>query len=481
MKKKTNKRKVKNIKKPVEKEVVVAEILPKEDIKKKKFKLNKLAIFNVLSILFILAFITNYSIRFFYFRNLQETGHDLPNVLSERLIASHEHFLIESNGVHHFQGHIENNYVQFMGYMWRVLRVNVDGSTTMIMQEPITSFSFGSGEDWATSHIYYWLNSDNTVADSGVFENTLDTSFLVKTSICIDTIDDVENITCDEVDNSSLIALPSLYDYYSSGGYNGFLNNSESFWTISRTSENYFWFVTEDSAVSISERHEAYSLRPVVTLVHDAVVYGGNGEISTPFIVQQRNIVSTSDLFVGEFVEFNDLIWRIVSVNNDSIKLALNSCLKDDEDECIVMSYSDSDNSFVTTGIVNLLTFLNNDFFDSLSDKSFMATGTFNTGYYSVANPNFLGIFTKTNQANVGLLSIADPFAFSIANTFLINTVENNEFSIFIVNQDNLLFQELVWSEHYVRPVITLRNNITVTSGFGRIYSPYQLGGVSND
>jgi len=460
-----------------EKEKVIQE----KSKEKKKIRINKLAIFNVVSILFILAFIINYSVRFFYFKNQQTTGSHLSDILSERLILTLNPMLFERNGVYYYEGDVNNNYVQFMGYMWQVMKINDDGSTTMIMKEPITAFSFGSGDNWTETHIHHWLNYDKDILFSGVFENTLDTSFLTYTTTCIDIIDSIDNITCNEKESNSLITLPTLYDYYSSGGHNGFLNNDESFWTISSTEDNHYWFVSEDSAVSIAAKNEMYNLRPVITLVPETNVFGGNGELDTPYIVKKRNVSLTKHLFVGEFVEYNDLIWRIIRNDNDSITLALNDCLKDDEDNCMIVPFSATDNLFVTSNRDNLLSYLNSEFFNSLDNSDFIITGTFNSGYYSAAVPNFINVFSKTNQANVGLLSIADPFAFSIPNVFLLNTLENHEFSIFTVNQNNLLFQEQVWSEHYIRPVITLRSNISITGGLGRIYSPYQLGGVTND
>ena len=40
---------------------------------------------------------------------------------------------------YYFRGNVENNYVSFAGFTWRIVRINEDGTVRMIMQDGINN------------------------------------------------------------------------------------------------------------------------------------------------------------------------------------------------------------------------------------------------------------------------------------------------------------------------------------------------------
>ena len=52
---------------------------------------------------------------------------------------------------------------------------------------------------------------------------------LINTTMCDDKIDDLTKIKCDKKNDQNKIGILSLNDYYVSGGKEGFLNNSDTY------------------------------------------------------------------------------------------------------------------------------------------------------------------------------------------------------------------------------------------------------------
>ena len=106
-------------------------------------------------------------------KNLKET------ILAENSIVESEPTLddisynVNENGLYkstatnkgdptyYFRGNIENNYVEFAGFAWRIVRINEDGTIRLIMQDGInnnTAYQFSS-VDTSKDNMYY-SNSD---------------------------------------------------------------------------------------------------------------------------------------------------------------------------------------------------------------------------------------------------------------------------------------------------------------------------------
>ena len=80
----------------------------------------------------------------------------------------------------------------------------------------------------------------------------------------------------------------------------------------------------------------------------------------------------------------------------------------------------------------------------------------------------------------VGLLTMADSYAYEIDNTFILTSNINSNLSIYLA-VDNRPFESLISEEANIRPVLTLKRNISITSGEGTYTSPYILGGLIDE
>lgn len=64
----------------------------------------------------------------------------------------------------YFRGVINNNYVSFAGFIWRIIRVNGDGTTRLVLDSPI-----------GTTTTYKYASTETTVYNSSTIESTLGT------------------------------------------------------------------------------------------------------------------------------------------------------------------------------------------------------------------------------------------------------------------------------------------------------------------
>ena len=72
------------------------------------------------------------------------------------------------NPTYYFRGNVENNYVSFAGFTWRIVRINEDGTVRIIMQDGInnnTNYQFNSNYNNYT-YMYYSNSNAKTVLES---------------------------------------------------------------------------------------------------------------------------------------------------------------------------------------------------------------------------------------------------------------------------------------------------------------------------
>ncbi len=75
----------------------------------------------------------------------------------------------DSSPTYYFRGAVENNYVEFAGFLWRIIRINEDGSIRLIMQDGIdnnTKYSFYPDSHDQYTYMYY----SNTNLENGAMK-----------------------------------------------------------------------------------------------------------------------------------------------------------------------------------------------------------------------------------------------------------------------------------------------------------------------
>ena len=426
----------------------------------------KQKIFNIVSIVIICILGIYYLSRLIYFKILNDKNTSYSELLAEQVkerVSKYEvaPTLINDEGVYRFANNAKNNYIKFMGYTWRIVKVNSDNTITLVTEESIISLPYND------SQITNWLDE--------IFSKTLDTNYLVNTISCTDDFNNSDNYSCNKNDDS-LISLLSVEDYVKAGSKNSYLNNKTHFWTTN-TNKDQIWHISVSGDIATSNSDIVHEVRPVITLKSDTKVIDGNGTIDNPYIVLEHNPNKTNDLFVGEYLKLNDSIWRVVSKNEDKIKIVSEDYIKEN-DKIYETKYSNYDN--LTNDEDSLIYYLNNTYYNNFKEKELIVEGTFYNGAI-IDEFNYKNTYDESTNLMVGLLSIAEPFIYDFGNVFTFSRNENNNSGIYIINNDKKLFEDDINNLHYVRPSIYIKNNITIINGNGSYLNPYILGGELNE
>ena len=228
---------------------------------------------------------------------------------------------------YYFRGNVENNYVNFAGFTWRIVRINEDGTIRIIMQDGInnnTNYQFNSNY---SSYIYmYYTNSQaKNILDSWYQTNIgskkdLASSVASGAYYCeqakTKSFDNATsgsatmtlyssytpNFKCSTDGNGKGIVSASIgllsYDelvyaggYYSQNNSNYYLYNSAiTWWTMSPAgssgSYSRVWRVYTTGLIDHPSVHDTFCLRPVLNLTANIQILSGDGTKENPFVVE---------------------------------------------------------------------------------------------------------------------------------------------------------------------------------------------------
>ena len=224
------------------------------------------------------------------------------------------------NPTYYFRGNVENNYVKFAGFTWRIVRINEDGTVRLIMQDGINNnqtyyFNYPASnyyytdsnqaknivDEWYNTNISINLDYSNNVVignyceqakvkrfsnwTSGNANMTLYSSYTPDFKCNSDgngkgvVNANVGLLTYDEV-----VYAGGYFDQNNSNNYlyNG--NSNNSFYTMSPSGSDgttsFLWVMGR--YISCGSVSGVYLLKPVINLKTDVVVLG-NGKSSSPY------------------------------------------------------------------------------------------------------------------------------------------------------------------------------------------------------
>ncbi len=269
-------------------------------------------------------------------------GNNNSNVLTTGDTGLFSSTLTDSNNpTYYYKGNVTNNYVSFANNLWRIVRINEDGSIRLIMEEGIDNNYYEVFNiDFSDYTKGYYSNSVLKSKIETWFDNTftdLEKSKIVKTIFCeayhvspstsftmgSATIVSYEsyspNFYCTNDSNgygivdsgNTYVGLISLDEVLYAGGIiestnSYYLINGESFWTISPTGlySNYAnpWYIYKDGSMKVSDYGSTWftnnggtfgdyaislsnSIRPVISLNVNTSVEG-TGTIDDPYVVK---------------------------------------------------------------------------------------------------------------------------------------------------------------------------------------------------
>ena len=238
--------------------------------------------------------------------SVSEVGVEVATT-NEGLISS-----VDDDGAsYYFRGSVDNNYVSFAGLIWRIVRINGDGSVRLILDSVTDTLANyhteNEGyEDFSKSDIFNSLNDfyeSNLKSYEASIANTRFCSEYGKTD---DTYNAYTRIVTNEIPTlnclgdryTSRIGLLTADEVVYAGGLYGeentdyYLYNEEIenlWWTMSLaklSDEEFYPFLVNESGELIDNINGSLyrSLRPVISL-NRTVIVTGTGTLDDPYVV----------------------------------------------------------------------------------------------------------------------------------------------------------------------------------------------------
>ena len=390
---------------------------------------------------------------------------------------------------------VTNNYLWYGGHHWRVVEIDTNANTLLLVsQQPLTSIQpastpWDTQEEYKNSYINTWLND--------YFYNSLDSE--IQNNIVNNTFNVGIYNNVDEITMTQKVGLLDNDQYERAGGENSYLDIKDHFWLGNRYSSSDVRAVNSHGYLDNNSPLNAFGVRAVIK-ISDITITEGDGTLSSNYKTADK-ATSTNDVQVGEYINVpysgsdnacgddNLCTFRVVSKDNDSIKVVLNGLLPNKS------KYGDTVTITTNHTIYTPLSEIVNNI---SSNYRYTGNKTFYIGDYP-NGANYTNVQGETLSASVGLPTVGEMFSgndidlsTSSNKTFVdVNTIENpavseyywtmNRYSssyVHIVNSNGYLNNVSPSNTFGVRAVIYLKSGtsaLTFTGGEGTAESPYGL------
>lgn len=436
----------------------------------KKLSIQK--IFCFISFIFISTCCIIYGTRFIklYLKNKEieiQEANTLVKVIKEN--NNNSETFKEINKSLYFINDSDNNYLLYSNLLWRIIKINEDNSITAISDNSLTSLAYGKNVNYQDSYINKWLNL-NDKDYSGILEKHLNNkeTYLQKTSTCLDTIDELDNKECTNINNDNYLSLLSTSDFVNIGNKESYVINNEFFYLNNTNKESKVWFVDNDGKITTNNGTDIIGVRPVITIKANIDYQNGDGTKDNPYTIEKEN-----GLF-GSFVKLDNQLWRIYQVNNTEVRLVLDNYLQVNN-ENLEYIYSNINSYHNDSKQNSIAYYLNKTFLNTLSYKDKIKEVSWTNGYYSNTDYDYTKSLDKTIETKVALISIGDiRLNNKLTNYFTLTSNVDKGSSVYTIQSNQKLYTKNIQTKTNVVPAISIDKDL-LTKGNGTIDSPYEM------
>lgn len=422
--------------------------------------------FCIFSVILLLMFITFYTIRGLYYKKKSSNNNKYSNILYNRILQQENNYSIitgleKKSNTYYFTGKTKYNYITYKGLTWRIIKFNKN-NTILILDKSITSLTY--------NQVYNWLNKDED--NDGIFkdliENNISVHNLEKKNNNVDNFMHIKSKYCEYKYNK--YTLLNKTDYEIIGNSDSFINNNTDFWITGKEYVDISGTINKDD-------NNYHGIRPIISIDSSINIKSGNGSIDSPYLVSTVKINKLEDIENNSYLKYNNSLWKVISHEKNKIKIISEECIKDEDKKCINIPFSNDNNKINKYNKKGVIYYLNNTYYNKIKNKKYIVKSKFYIGKY--INNDYKTIYTDEIELYIGLPTIADPYSLELNNTFLLTTNENN-ISIYI-SQDEHPYETMISEKAFLRPVLYLKDNISIKKGNGTYEKPYELGGIINE
>ena len=436
----------------------------------KKRVVNKQKVFWLISGAFLLTCVIFYGYRFISLYIDNYTSDDSTVVLlSENILTNRVKDLNRKGDSYYFNKDTNNNYVRYSNLIWRIIKLSND-NIVLVSDKSLTSVAWGENKNYQDSYIFKWLNQGES-SYSGVLENNLNSvnNYLIKSNICIDSFDEVDKTACNDSYEDKNIGLLSMNDYINTGAHEGFLNNGDNFYLANTNDNGKIWYVTDEGKVSLSDGTDIIGVRAVITIKNTCEYLSGDGSYDNPYIIDKDN-----GLF-GSYVKLDNDMWRIYKIEDNIVKLVLNSYLKVNGED-FKYKYSNTGYYHNDTKTDTIAYYLNNTFLNNLSYKNYIKEINWSNGVLSSeVTYDYEKVLSTVVPTKVSLISLGDIILNSDLDNYFTSTgVNKSGLLVYSIEKGAKVYGRTSTTALKVVPAISLDKSL-LTKGEGTIDSPYEI------
>lgn len=448
---------------------------------KKKRKLipysNKELIFDVVSLLVIIALGIYFGVRSFYYYGKQNTNYQQAITTLNGIMTNNLTVVSDGDGFHHdtdgyyFKGNVENNYVKFGNRLFRVIRINNDNTVRVVTDDIVSEFMWGEEAEYSKSNLNMWLTKVDGIDQSGIYYDTIPnvSDFLVKTSYTTPTLSN-NNVKIGKDKSSDYITTLDIKDYSTANGKNGFLNIKKYSWVIGNDDSGNNLYLDEDGNILTGTTYESYGIRAVMTFKKDLTISGGSGTRVDPYVIDQGDKTN----YVDSYVKLGDNIWKVYYDKGGFMKLVCTNFVAEGSG----LTYSDESSYFNQYDWGSVARYLNTSLLSVLPYQDKLVDITNYTGEISTdTGLNYTNIYTDSNLTKIGLLNMFDYHNSGFDDYYLLNTTSSVGSNIYVYHNYGLLEEASIEDEKKILPTICLFHDIIDKSaGNGDFTNPYVVG-----
>ena len=420
--------------------------------------------FIIVSATFILGLIFAYGTRLIHFyskENKNSEGEEIVNnsnyfndLLENTINVTDSNgglYLDKENYIYKYDAN--ENYLWYSGQLWRILKINENKTITIITDEAIALLN-AKYED--NEYLEDFLNE---------FYEKLDQTLLVKYKSCNDEVTEGKGVRCESTKEVNIASL-DVYNYNKCGGAKSFLNNGTSYWLNNKNTEGNYLLVNNDGGIGVGS-DIAHNLRPMVTLKDKIELIDGDGTKENPYIIEKRDTTTISNTLIGEYIKYNESVWRIINIDETSVKALKTTCIEDENGECLNYKFG----TIIKYYNSLLYKYLNNTYYKTLENNDYLVKGNFYSGTYT--DYNYKSLKENITEAYIGLPKIAEYYGYKNLNSYLItpNVME----TVYTINDLGNYYLVKPTKELNIYPVINFDINLNITTGSGTIDNPYEL------
>lgn len=417
---------------------------------------SKRILFNLLSLFFLSILCVFYGYRLIYYYKIEHPTDIQSEIkLYEKLISNQgiegmDYGLQKDNDSYFYASNSIDNYLYYLGRMWRIISIDKDGNIKLITDEVQTILTYNSDNDFDNSDINTWLNNSDEDY-SGIFSKSLkDTTNIIKQNGYI----------------SSLLTK----DEYEKLGKDSFVMDNLNLWIIDEENNSILYVNNKGEIKDDNDVYDAYAIKPTIIISNQILYTSGNGTINNPYMINDGVREKITDAYVGEYLNYNGYAWRIIEVNENNVKIGLEGYIDDEE-----YLYSEYDNEI--SNIEGIGKYLNKTFYESLDNNDYIIEDTYYIGSYNEDNNySYLNTYDDEIMMNIGLFKIGDFFINNYTEFSTLTPSETSNQTIYIINKNGKIFADLIDTTYKIRPTLSLASDLFIVEGNGTKTEPFEIG-----